>query len=137
MIRSLLHILFGFTLLLSSAGVFVSKHYCKDQLKDWSVYAKAKPCHTGASCPMHASMPDSSKSKGCCDDQTSFVKSDQDQVCLLSDLDQETAQEWVHSAIVELTERPPERDRKSLKFFNHRPPLIVIKPAPLLQVFRF
>ena len=125
----------GFAVCLSTSGVVVSKHYCKNHLKDRSLYAMAKPCHSGSACPMHPNSG-KSESKGCCDDRLDFLKSDQDKVSQSNDFDQEVAQQWAPVPEIALATAHISWDRKSLKFFNHKPPLISIDPAPLLQVFR-
>lgn len=45
MLRKGFHIVIALLLILTTAGITVSKHYCKDNLISFSVYGNATPCN--------------------------------------------------------------------------------------------
>jgi hypothetical protein len=47
MIKKIIHIVLSFLLLISTAGISFSKHYCNDRLISVSIYEEAEPCCDG------------------------------------------------------------------------------------------
>ena len=67
---------------LSSAGITVDFHFCNGELKSFSFFGKAKPCHEPSlkQCPFHKNMVvKSDDKKGCCENKTVHFQSDQEQ----------------------------------------------------------
>ena len=79
MIRIFLHIVLASTVSLSSSGFVIQKHYCQDELKEYSLYWKTSGCenHTKKkpACPFHPEPV--SEEKGCCENETEIVKLEQ------------------------------------------------------------
>lgn len=65
----------AFLMFFTSMGYSVDLHYCKDELKSFSLFGKAESCHeTMSKCPRHAQMQSSSKEeKGCCSNKLVIV----------------------------------------------------------------
>jgi len=78
-----LHIPLAYLLILSQTGLLINTHFCQGERKHSSVFTEAPTCHSKsvkaempASCPMHAQKMDE---KSCCDNRSSYYKSDIDQ----------------------------------------------------------
>ena len=143
MIQKTLHIALIFTVLLSSMGFVIQKHFCQNELKGVSVFVKATSCHKNAadetSCPMHGSEKhnhdDNQKKKGCCDDKAELVKLDQEfqtesfQIQLQNDP--------IFLGIISLALRLTslEEDTSLPHFLNYKPPLLVCDFTVSLQTF--
>jgi hypothetical protein len=137
------HIILALVLLIGSAGLVVNKHYCQNQLKSTAFFLKAKACHQVSkqrSCPMHADMAEHSgirEHKGCCDDETEYLKADEDQIV--------SSFAWqlkrpIPVRIDRTWPEPPEwpsSDRQTLHYLNYKPPLIVCDLPVALQTFLF
>ncbi|MCB0562713.1 MAG: hypothetical protein KDD09_27365, partial [Phaeodactylibacter sp.] len=127
MIQRIAHITLAFLLFISSAGLVINKHYCQNELKSIALFSEAEGCHQEKtmSCPMHAKKSEDNHKKGCCDDETEYVKSDEDQ--------------YIQSLEIELSVPPllfadlpttfildaPSLDKQSIHYLNYKPPLIV------------
>ena len=60
----------------SAGGVFVNKHFCREELKSIAFFQKAESCHAAETvCPMHAKET----KKNCCDNESDYVKLELDQ----------------------------------------------------------
>jgi len=74
LIKNIIPYVFLFSLLLSSTGISVYKHYCGDFLASFSFYTPADDCSPDGdeSCE--------EKGKDCCDDETEYFTADIDLV---------------------------------------------------------
>lgn len=66
----------AFLMFFTSMGFSVDFHYCKGELKSFSIVGEASACHgTMISCPRHADMQieDKSKDSNCCSNETIVV----------------------------------------------------------------
>ena len=83
MLKQSLHIALCLLLYLSTAGISIHSHFCKNELKSISVMVKAESCHSKKkSCPHHP--PKKEERKDCCQNETSFEKLDIDIISLSS-----------------------------------------------------
>ncbi|MCB0853738.1 MAG: hypothetical protein KDD63_16045 [Bacteroidetes bacterium] len=144
MIQKLTHIILITTVLLSSSGLIIQKHFCQNELKSVSIYVKPDQCHPKASastpkaCPMHGrekmARPHKPEQKGCCDDSAEFFKLDTKFV-ITSDADF-----TADIQLIDFYQESPIDDfleSESLKFhyLNYKPPLLVCDVAVSLQTF--
>jgi hypothetical protein len=133
------HIVLAFILLISSTGLVMNKHYCQNQLKSVALFVAAKPCHqqkAKQACPMHAAMDqDQEESKNCCDDETEYVKADQEQINQSFEVDASAPLIFLASFIQTFLTDHPTTDKASIDFFNYRPPIIVFDQPVVLQTF--
>jgi hypothetical protein len=85
MAKKSLHIALAFILYLSTAGISVHSHYCKNELKDISFWLKAESCHSvEKTCPHHPPQEDENE-RDCCDNQVTFEKVDTDLINMIVD----------------------------------------------------
>ncbi|MCB0583370.1 MAG: hypothetical protein KDD10_29090 [Phaeodactylibacter sp.] len=131
----LFHITLAILILFSSTGLLINQHYCRNELKHSALFARAKSCHArpAAGCPMHA--PAQEEPKGCCNDESYFLKHKQDQV------QAEAAPVKAPAAGVALfipafNTAPPAPNRQNIHYLNYKPPLIFRDFPASLQVFR-
>ena len=68
----ILSIVMALLIFVSSIGYAVDVHYCKGQLKSYSIFGKASSCHVAKKvCPHHANMVTTTSSKSdCCKNKT-------------------------------------------------------------------
>lgn len=140
MIYRIGHILLASLLFISSAGFVLNRHYCQDELKSMAIFFEAEACHqekTAASCPMHKAenQRDKKESKGCCDDETEYVKSETDQYVQTSEVEVNFNPILLGVLFVALQIELPSIDTQSLQYLNYKPPLIVCDLPVRLQTF--
>lgn len=124
-------------MLVSSFGLVVNRHYCQDQLKSIGYYVKAETCHTAnmpASCPMHGSS--SPEDKGCCENESDFVKADFEQIIQASDLVQDVHPQVFPIIRYNNDEALLAADGEALTYLNYRPPPLVYDLSIRFQIFR-
>lgn len=65
----------AFLMFFTSAGFSVNVHYCKGELKSFSLIGEAESCHAAKkSCPHHAKMQiEEDKASDCCSNETVVV----------------------------------------------------------------
>ena len=75
-----LHIFLASIIFLSTVGVTINKHYCKEQLRSTALWLVPKSCHEAKivdsklpSCPFHAQ---GKKLPKCCSDKSDYIKSE-------------------------------------------------------------
>ncbi|NRB47967.1 MAG: hypothetical protein HRU41_09875 [Saprospiraceae bacterium] len=141
MLRQIVHIGLALLLFISTTGVVVNKHFCQNELKSVALFVKAKACHTKQvkkPCPIHGYMmvdAEESDDKGCCDDETEIIKSEEDQIA--STFLQEIALSPSLSAnlLVVLQLERPQLDRQTIHYLNYKPPLLICEHPSELQIF--
>jgi hypothetical protein len=118
----------------------VSKHFCRGELKSIALFVQATPCHQNKAmkhCPMHAASDQSGEqeSKGCCDTENKFVKSENEQLAteLVSHLTDFPVLLAVLSVLVGL--EAADEDHKTRQFLTYKPPLLVCDLSVRLQTF--
>ena len=124
---------------LSTTGLVINSHYCKDELKSSALFLKARPCHSikaKAVCPMHSATGLSqNEDNDCCDDKSKLLKSDTElnHVPTCTDLDQ--SQEWNPVVFQSPSNHDPTIFQSHLRYLNYKPPLIVCDIPLRLQTF--
>ena len=131
------HIVLAALVYLSSLGVVLHGHYCREELRSLSVFLPAENCHEQAmpvDCPMHGSRaPGGEDAKDCCDDRADYLKDVQEAAPELSSLDGASPISAFAPAIVLPT--PPGADRQSIAYLYYKPPLLVCDRPVVLQTF--
>lgn len=133
----------AFLLLVGSTGLVVNKHYCQNELKSTALFLAARSCHQSnqqPGCPMHREMAggmDQDDQKGCCDDQSEFLKSDKDQIVPTLDVvPSDIPVSSAAGAAYVLSSDRPSPDRQTIHYLNYKPPLIVSDLSVRFQIFR-
>lgn len=131
----LFHIILSILVLFSSTGLLINQHYCRNELKHSALFAAAKSCHAqpAPSCPMHA--PSKKEQKGCCENESHFLKHKQDQVKAEAEPVKAPAAA-VALFIPAFNTAPPAFSRQNIHYLNYKPPLIFRDFPASLQVFR-
>ena len=140
MIYRIGHIILALLIFISSTGFVLNMHYCQDELKSMAIYFEAEACHQEkemASCPMHnaENHHGEKESKGCCDDETEYLKSETDQIATASEVEINVNPVLLSALLVALQIELPSIDTQSLQYFNYKPPLIVCDLPVRLQTF--
>lgn len=78
-----IHITLIFSLLTSSVGMVVNRHFCRNELKRTAIFVKAASCHaadakTPLNCPHHQEKKGLDK-QDCCNNTSYFFKTSQEQ----------------------------------------------------------
>ena len=123
------HIVLAFLLFISSAGVIINKHYCRDELKSMALFLEAEVCHKEKamkSCPMHSKdRTDEEEEKDCCDNRTEYCKADEDQLApTFRTAFQLNTNFWpakLNAYYLELVSI----EARTFYYLNYKPPLIV------------
>lgn len=130
----------------TSVGFAVDMHYCQGQLKSVSFFGKAKSCHEMAdaasrkNCTLHKKMKEQNKGcsidkNGCCENETQYFHSDQDQKTQGFDitLSKQLQQFVVAYTFVFIVHTPA--NTNNLTFSFYKPPLIERDIPVLIQSF--
>jgi len=141
LIRKITHITLAFLVLLSSTGLVANMHYCQNELKNFSFFLETDPCPNEmikVVCPMHTQGNDHEKpveKKGCCDDETHFVKLPVEQEAQTFQV--ELLTDFLLTALIPPTSESLgiESDRKFSPYLNYKPPLIICDVQTRLQTF--
>ena len=135
------HITLAFLLLLSSTGIVLNKHYCGSELKSMAVFMEAEPCHhveAMKGCPIHSSGEEGikKKKKSCCNDETEYVKSDEEQLAQPFRIDLKNLPVLLAATFLALDFQLPATDSNTLHYLTYKPPIVLNDISVLLQVFR-
>lgn len=133
----------AFMMFVTSVGYAVDMHYCKGELKSFNFFGKAKSCHEVTSmknCPFHQEMSEqhtesSMEKKGCCENKTHWVQSDQDQQVQTSGFVLKNHLQQFIIAYVHVFFLDNVIQKKSLSFALYKPPLIQRDVPVLFQSF--
>ena len=105
-----------------------------------AIFFEAEACHQEkamTSCPMHSSETHhgEKESKGCCDDETEYLKSETDQIATTSEVEINVNPVLLSALLVALQIELPSIDDQSLQYLHYKPPLIVCDLPVRLQTF--
>ena len=131
------HIILAVLLFISSTGFVVNKHYCQGELKNMALFLKAESCHQDKAmkgCPMHSSGE--KEKKGCCDDETEYVKASDEQVASSFQIDLQVTPVLLAAIFVVFNIELPALDSNTLHYLTYKPPIVLNDLSVLLQVFR-
>lgn len=106
-----------------------------------AVFMKAKPCHhvkAVKGCPTHSSGTEwlHQEKKSCCDDETEYVKSDEEQLAQPFRIDLKNLPVLLATIFVALDFQLPATDANTLHYLTYKPPIVLNDISVLLQVFR-
>ncbi|MCB9317519.1 MAG: hypothetical protein H6569_15370 [Lewinellaceae bacterium] len=138
MFHRILHIALAISVLLSTTGISVHRHFCQDKLMGTTMFFKPhgckmnthKACHTASHCAKKTDQD-------CCKDQSEYHKLEQDkQISLvpfkLLKQPIQLSLPWPAIVLPAITSTS-----QILPYLHYRPPLIRGTLPALLQVFRF
>lgn len=142
--RKIGHIILAILVFISSTGLLINLHYCREELKGMSFFFEKESCHqpsAGApACPLHQPTGcghggEEEDKKGCCDNQPTYVKTDDARQADLQQL-----QPWLLVApVAELVDikapAPPTTDAHTRHYLIYRPPIVLTDLPVLFQSF--
>lgn len=139
MLQRLAHIALAVLVFISSTGLVLSRHYCRDELKSLALFAKAKSCHEAdpmAHCPVHGHAMPMDDERDCCDDEVDFLKVDDERQ--LSSAEWQPHLPLALSAVVAfgLPLEDQTAGRGPIPYLHYKPPLLVRDLPVRLQTFR-
>lgn len=139
LIRKSLHILLAFLVWISSTGLITHLHYCKSELANISFYLLPDPCPeetVKVSCHAHMQHKEQPAPKGCCDDETDFVKINVEQAAHSFQLDPPPL-EPVSLGLLFAKQVPiiKNGDSATPHYLNYKPPLLIYELHIRLETF--
>lgn len=113
-------------------------HYCQNELKDFSFFVETDPCPkeiVKIACPMHKGMEIEMESKkGCCEDETTYVKISTEQEAQSFQVELPT--DFLFVGILPVNETNTlDLVKKLDHYLNYKPPLLICDVRARLQVF--
>ncbi|MEZ4848219.1 MAG: hypothetical protein R3B93_06300 [Bacteroidia bacterium] len=144
MLRKATNIILAITILLSSSGFVIQKHYCQEELQNVAVFIKAEPCHKKVSEETRScSLTDSNyhkhnnglKKKDCCSDKLEYIKSEQELQSQVPEI--EIVNNPILLGLISLVLKIelPDESVALPHFLNYKPPLLVWNLPLSLQTF--
>lgn len=140
MIKTFFHIIIALSVFLSSAGFWVSKHYCQEKFQKTTFIIGFGSCcsaKTADSCSadkMSCDEEEHEEDKGCCHSKSSFFKLEQDQQIQLAELTPLQLSILLNPIILGFSISLP-AEVTILPHYNFGPPLIVYDRQVRLQTF--
>ncbi|HQU57580.1 MAG TPA: hypothetical protein PLU64_00250 [Saprospiraceae bacterium] len=124
----------------------LNKHYCRNELKAMALFVKAKSCHStmqekrhSPACPMHEQMACRKSSgqhkKGCCDDQTEYLKNMQDQQFQPMELPVLKIPAPRTVLISSYQQDAASSASRCIPYLNYKPPLLACDRPVVFQAF--
>ena len=102
-----------------------------------ALFLKAESCHQDKAmkgCPMHSSGE--KEKKGCCDDETEYVKANDDQLAQSFEIGFQHIPVLLAAFFVVFNLELPALDSNTLHYLTYKPPIVLNDLSVLLQVFR-
>ena len=124
-------------LLISSSGIVLNKHFCQQQLKNWSLFVEVATCHHKKAAPVcpHHPPPEESK-KGCCENKSEFFQLDVEYLITNAGFDLAPLPISATSLWIGKLEINPQLYWPTpTHYLNYKPPLLQYDRPVLLQTF--
>jgi hypothetical protein len=137
----LLHIILALSVLYSTTGFTLSKHFCQEKLQEVSLFAKAGSCgHSKTSSCQHSShhcdSPVDKSAEGCCKNTTEYYQLDQEKQVQSFGYKSLKAPVQLADILVVFNIEPPADDLHFLSYQTYKPPIVCDDFQSLLQTFR-
>ncbi len=105
-----------------------------------ALFLEAEKCHSEKmmkNCPFHRTATDEGQSdeKGCCDDTSEYIKSENEQISSFSEISTENDHFLIDIPFVVQKIEFPSVDKQIVHYLNYKPPLIVCDFPASLQTF--
>ena len=129
--------------ILVSAGIMVSKHYCRGELKNIALFVEAKQCHdistykTKTNCHIgkNACQKSEKEKEGeCCENKTVFLETD-DFISTMASPKINPEFQFIAVAYILYKDLLFSTEKRAVKFLNYKPPLIELDIPVLVQSF--
>lgn len=133
MTAKILHIILALSVLFSTTGILMGKHFCKKEMQTEKVLAKSKSC-----CQSNNSTCSSAESgcdKDCCSNEYEYFQSDQVKLAQSIDLPTLNKPALVATLLLVFDFEIPTYDNNTLQLLSYRPPIVERDIPVLLQTF--
>ncbi|MEZ4954996.1 MAG: hypothetical protein R2825_15630 [Saprospiraceae bacterium] len=133
MTARILHIILAISVLFSTTGILMGKHFCKQERQTEKVLAKTKSCcqSNNATCGSENNGCD----KDCCSHEYEYFQSDQDKLVQNADLPSLNKPAFLSTLLLVFDIEIPSFDNNTLQFQSYRPPIVERDISVLLQTF--
>lgn len=137
----LFHIILALSVLYSTTGFTLSKHFCQKELQDVSMFGKAEncqhskeaPCQSGSHpCGQHPDEGDN----GCCHNTAEYYKLDQEKQTQSFEFKPLKAPALLAAVLVIFHIALPVDNTDVLAWQTYRPPIVCDDYQAMLQTFR-
>ena len=143
MIKKSIHIALILSILLSTVGFVIQKHFCQDELKNISVFVSAENCHekkgTEQSCPFHPQKQEHPhkgiEKKDCCNNEVELIKLEEDAVSKSYDILLQENHLFLGLITLAINPDISEIETRQNHYHNYKPPLLVCDFTVSLQTF--
>lgn len=141
MAAKFLHIILALSVLFSTTGFTLSKHFCQEELQDMSMFAKAEncqhsqtaPCQTGSH---HCDSHGDKEHKGCCNNTAKYYKLDQEKQAQSFEYKSLKVPVLLAAVLVVFNIELPADDNYFLTYQTYKPPIVCDDFQSMLQTFR-
>ena len=131
--------------ILASAGIMVSKHYCQGEFKNLALFVEAEQCHEvktrKAEAHCHSGKntcqslgSEDKQEKKCCENKTVFLETD-DFISTMAPSKISPEFQLIAVTFILSNDFLFSTEKRSLKFLNYKPPLIELDIPVLVQSF--
>lgn len=141
MAAKFLHIILALSVLFSTTGFTLSKHFCQKELQDVSLFAKAKNCQYSKKAPCqsashHCGQHQDEDDNGCCNDTVKYYKLDQEKQAQSFKFKPLKAPVLLAAVLVVFNIALPADNTHFLTYQTYRPPIVCDDFQSMLQTFR-
>lgn len=125
-----------FSILLSSTGLVVNKHFCLDQLQSISLFTAAESCSTAIDVERESAPSDIQiQKKSCCDDQSEYFKVAEEAAPNNQELDTIQFELEHSSALLDQHTKFSTFQVADIEYAFYKPPLVVCDVIIGIQAF--
>lgn len=141
MAAKFLHIILALSVLFSTTGFTLSKHFCQKELQDVSLFAKAENCQHAKTPPCqsashHCGSHSGEDDDGCCHNTAKYYKLDQEKQAQSLEFKPLKAPVLLAAVLVIFNIELPVDKTQFLTYQTYKPPIVCDDFQSMLQTFR-
>lgn len=133
MTAKIFHIILAISVLFSTTGILMGKHFCKKEMQAEKFLAKTKSCCQSSSTT--CSSENGGCDKDCCSNEYEYFQSDQVKLAQSIDLPSLNKPALVATLLLVFDIEIPSFDNNTRQFQAYRPPIVERDIPVLLQTF--
>lgn len=142
MAAKVLHILLALSVVFSTTGFTLSKHFCQEEVQHVRMFVKAESCqHNKTAAPCQTGRPHCDSHgdidhKGCCTNTFNYYKLDQDKEAQSFQYKSLKVRVLLATVLVVFNIELPADDLHFLAYQTYKPPIVCDDFQSMLQTFR-
>ena len=141
MAAKFLHIILALSVLFSTTGFTLRKHFCQEELQDVSLFAKAESCQLSQTAPCqgashHCGSHSDKDDNGCCNNTAKYYKLDQEKQAQSFEFKSLKAPVLLAAVLVVFNIQLPADEAQFLTYQTYKPPIVCHDFQSMLQTFR-